>query len=563
MRHFARGASVPSLHHSSRLMRRTLALAAAALAPLSFTPGTAVAQTAATFPTPDATLARLWTLGMDSSQVQRLGQVLLDSIGPRLTGTARQKMANDWLLSLYSQWGAEGRNEQIGTWRGWRRGHSHIDLIAPRMRSLEGTMLAWSPGTRSKDITANTIVLPRFADSTEFVKWLPQAKGKFVLVSAPQPTCRPSDNWTQHATPASKARMDSARAEVNREWGGSSVRGTGYSNALGTGSLGMRLEEGGVAGVITSRPKNAWGTIDVFETYNTKAPAIALSCEDYGLVFRLTENNQGAKLRINTDAELLGEQPIFNTIGMLKGSEKPDEYVLLSAHFDSFDGGSGATDNGTGSLTMLEAFRLLATAYPKPKRTILVGHWTAEEHGLVGSRAFTEDHPEVVEGLQALFNQDNGTGRIQSINAAGLPNAGVHLREWLAKLPTEVSSVLTPRIPGSPSGGGSDDASFACHGAPAFGMGGVSWDYGTYTWHTNRDTYDKVVFDDLKHNATLVAMLAYLASEDPSKITRERATAADMAPQGRAAAAGGAQGAGTFAWPTCQKAPRKTNPRLR
>ncbi|MBX9856345.1 MAG: M28 family peptidase [Gemmatimonadaceae bacterium] len=139
----------------------------------------------------------------------------------------------------------------------------------------------------------------------------------------------------------------------------------------------------------------------------------------------------------------------------------------------------------------------------------------------------------------------------------------MHLREWLAKLPTEVSSALTPRIPGSPSGGGSDDASFACHGAPAFGMGGVSWDYGTYTWHTNRDTYDKVVFDDLKHNATLVAMLAYLASEDPSKITRERATAADMAPQGRAAAAGGAQGAGTFAWPTCQKAPRKTNPRLR
>jgi len=563
MRHSTRGVSVPHLHRSSRLIRRTLALAAAALAPLSFPTATVEAQTAATFPQPDPTLTRLWSLGMDSSQVKRLGQVLLDSIGPRLTGTARQKMANDWLLSLYKQWGAEGRNEQIGTWRGWRRGHSHIDLIAPRMRSLEGTMLAWSPGTKSKDITANTVVLPRFADSTEFVKWLPQAKGKFVLVSAPQPTCRPSDNWTQHATPASKARMDGARAEVNREWGGTSVRGTGYSNALGTGSLGMRLEEGGVAGVITSRPKNAWGTIDVFETYNTKAPAIALSCEDYGLVFRLTENNQGAKLRINTDAELLGEQPIFNTIGMLKGSEKPDEYIVLSAHFDSFDGGSGATDNGTGSLTMLEAFRLLATAYPKPKRTILVGHWTAEEHGLVGSRAFTEDHPEVVSGLQALFNQDNGTGRIQSINAAGLPNAGVHLREWLGKLPTEVSSALTPRIPGSPSGGGSDDASFACHGAPAFGMGGVSWDYGTYTWHTNRDTYDKVVFDDLKHNATLVAMLAYLASEDPSKITRERATAADMAPQGRAAAAGGAQGAGTFAWPTCQKAPRKTNPRLR
>ena len=513
------------------------------------------AQAPASFPAPEPTLERLWRLGMDSSQVQRLGQVLLDSLGPRLTGTARQKAANDWLVSLYQQWGATGRNERIGTWRGWRRGHSHIDLVSPRVRTLEGTMLAWSPGTKSKDVTATTVILPRFADSTEFARWLPQAKGKFVLVSAPQPTCRPTDSWVANATPASKARMDSLRADVQREWGGTNVRGTGYSNALGTGSLGVRLEQGGVAGVITSRPKNAWGTIDVFETYNTVAPAVALSCEDYGLVFRLTENNQSPRLRLNLDAELPGEQPIFNTIGTIRGTGKPEEYVLLSAHFDSFDGGSGATDNGTGSLAMLEAFRLLTVVYPKPKRTILVGHWTAEEHGLVGSRAFTEDHPEVVEGLQALFNQDAGTGRILSIGAGGLPNAGVHLQQWMARLPSEFTSVVTPRIPGSPSGGGSDDASFACHGAPAFGMGGTSWEYGSYTWHTNRDTYDKVVWDDLKHNATLVAMLAYLASEDDTKITRERATAEQIAP--------GRNGAGAFAWPTCQQAPRVTNPRLR
>lgn len=539
-----------------RLVRRDLSRALVCSLAAVFLAVPAGAQTAATFPTEDATLQRLWRLGMDSSRVQSLAQALLDSIGPRLTGTARQKAANDWLLSLYKQWGVEGKNEQIGTWRGWRRGHSHIDLLTPRVRTLEGTMLAWSPGTKKKDLTASTVILPRFADSTEFVRWLPSAKGKFVLVSAPQPTCRPTDNWTTHATPESKARMDALRAEVTREWGGVNVRGTGYSNALGTGSLGVRLEQGGVAGVITSRPKNAWGTIDVFETYNTTAPAIALSCEDYGLVFRLTENNQSPTVRLNLDAELPGEQPIFNTIGMIRGSEKPDEYVLLSAHFDSFDGGSGATDNGTGSLTMLEAFRLLATAYPKPKRTIIVGHWTAEEHGLVGSRAYTEDHPEVVEGLHALFNQDAGTGRILSVGAGGLPSGGVHLTDWLTKLPTEMAKQITPRIPGSPSGGGSDDASFACYGAPAFGMGGTGWDYGNYTWHTNRDTYDKVVFDDLKHNATLVAMLAYLASEDAAKITRERATAEQIAP-GR-----NGQG-GAFSWPTCQKAPRKTAPRLR
>jgi hypothetical protein len=177
------------------------------------------AQTPATFPATNAALERFWRLGMDSSQVQRLGQVLLDSLGPRLSGTARQKAANDWLVSLYKQWGAEGKNEQVGTWRGWRRGHSHIDLISPRVRTLEGTMLAWSPGTKSKDVTATTVVLPRFTDSTEFVQWLPQAKGKFVLVSAPQPTCRPTESWTANATPASKARLDSVRAELQRDWG--------------------------------------------------------------------------------------------------------------------------------------------------------------------------------------------------------------------------------------------------------------------------------------------------------------------------------------------------------
>ncbi len=534
----------------SRALLRGLVAASSLLLPAGVT-----AQTPASFPASEPVLERIWRVGMDSSQVQRLGQVLLDSLGPRLTGTARQKAANDWLVSLYKQWGLDGRNEQIGTWRGWRRGHSHIDLVSPRVRTLEGTMLAWSPGTKKKALTASTLILPRFADSTEFVRWLPQAKGKLVLVSAPQPTCRPTDSWAANATPASKARMDSLRADVQREWGGANVRGTGYSNALGTGSLGLRLEQGGVAGVITSRPKNAWGTIDVFESYNTVAPAVALSCEDYGLVFRLTENQQSPTLRLNLDADLLGEQPIFNTLGIIKGSEKPDEYVLLSAHFDSFDGGSGATDNGTGSLTMLEAFRILTQVYPKPRRTIIVGHWTAEEHGLVGSRAYTEDHPEVVQGLQALFNQDGGTGRILSVGAGGLPNGGEHLTQWMSRLPKEFTSVVSARIPGSPSGGGSDDASFACYGAPAFGMGGTSWEYFSYTWHTNRDTFDKVVWDDVKHNATLTAMLAYLASEDPTKITRERATAEQIAP--------GRGNTGAFAWPTCQTAPRKTAPRLR
>ena len=559
---------------------------------------------------------RIFRLGMDSSQVEPLAQVLLDSIGPRLTGTPGMSAASDWVMKKYREWGIEARRHEYGTWRGWRRGVSRIELMEPRVRSLEGQMLAWSPGT-AQPVTAEAIVLPKFADSAEFVRWLPQARGKVVLLSPAWPTCRPSEDWIQFASAESKARMDTAVAEMQREWavmtgengrpdGSKLYRGTGYTLSLGTGSLGVRLEQAGVAGMVTSRTKlrfenpfssgggagrgggfggaeagpgsmrgggpaasrarsgggfgfdsergsGGWGVIEVFETYNTTAPAVTLTCEDYGLLYRLAENGQKPMVRLDLDAELLGEVPAFNTIGMIKGTEKPDEYVMLSAHFDSWDGSSGATDNGTGTVMAMEAMRILEQAYPNPKRTILVGHWAAEENGLIGSRAFAEDHPEIMKGLQGLFNQDNGTGRIQSISAAGLTAIGPHLKRWYENLPAFYTDSLSDNVVAwnfadRPTGnpGGTDSAVFACYGTPAFGLGALGWNYGTYTWHTNRDTYDKVVFDDLKHNATLAALLAYQASEDPGFIARDKSP-----------------GEWPANWPdNCGKAPRQTRPRL-
>ncbi len=555
-------------------MRRLSLVAPAALALLAvFSLLAAPSAAAQSFPTSDPVLRRIWSAGMDSSHTMELSSILFDSLGPRLQGAPATRAAQDWLVRTYKSWGIDARNEQYGTWRGWRRGHSHVDLVTPRVRSLEATMVGYSPGTGGTDRTSGTIILPRFADSAAFVQWLPQAKGKLVLVSAPQATCRPSEDWAQNATPESRARMDSLRAAVATEWGGRNVRGTGYSLALGGGELGVRLEQAGIAGLLTSRPKNAWGTREIFETYNTVAPTVSLSCEDYGLVFRLTERGAAPTIRLNLDAQLLGEQPVFNTVASIRGSEKPDEYVMLSAHFDSWDGSSGATDNGTGTITMLEAMRILKQVYPHPKRTILVGHWTGEEEGEVGSKSFYEDHPDIMQGMQALFNQDNGTGRIVRLSAAGLPNADVHIRRWLDRIPTELKAQIQYGGIGFPGSGGSDDFAFSCAGLPAFGLGALGWDYGNYTWHTDRDTYDKVVFDDLKSNATLTAMLAYLASEDPTMITRDRAdlvkAAADAQaqlaanPANAAAARGGRQFRFPTTWPACVKAPRTTEARLK
>src|SRR5438552_11505352 len=139
---------------------------------------------AQTFPTQDPVIKRIYSIGMDSSATQTLAHVLFDSLGPRLMGTPNIKGAEDWLVKLYGSWGIDAREEKYGTWRGWRRGHSHIDLVAPRMRTLQGQMVGYSPGTGGKDVTREPVILPRFKDSTEFVKWLPQARGKLVLISA-------------------------------------------------------------------------------------------------------------------------------------------------------------------------------------------------------------------------------------------------------------------------------------------------------------------------------------------------------------------------------------------
>ncbi len=360
----------------------------------------------------------------DNSQLQKLAHELFDGIGPRLVGTTQMDKANEWAVAKYASWGITAHNEKWGEWRGWERGISHIDMIYPRIKSLEGTQLAWSP------------------------------------------TGRPDYNWQEFATAASFEKMKKERTAQQEAWA-SRIKKAGYTNR----TLPVALEKAGAAGVVINNWSAGFGVDKIFGAFTKKIPTIDIALEDYGLLYRLTESGDKPKISVHTESKERGVVPTFNTIAEIKGSEKPNEYVILSAHFDSWDGGTGATDNGTGTLTMMEAMRILKLAYPNPKRTILVGHWGSEEEGLNGSRAFVEDHPEIVQHIQA---------------------------------------------------GGSDFASFVAMGAPAFSLSSLNWSYGTYTWHTNRDTYDKIVFDDLRNNAILVAALVYMASEDPVTTNREK-----------------------------------------
>jgi carboxypeptidase Q len=495
------------------------------------------------FAVEDPVLRRIWAIARDSSQLPRLAQVLSDSLGPRLTASPGMEAAQTWVVATYTAWGIPARKEQYGTWRGWRRGKTHIDLVAPRVRTLEGMMLAWSPGTpRGRPVRASVVTLPDVADSAAFAAWLPQARGKFVLTSFPQPTCRPDDSWEKWGLQANVDSIKARRTAAQQAWT-QRLQRTGYT----VQALPRRLEAAGVAGVIQSQWSQGWGVQKIFGTQTERTPVLDVACEDYGLLFRLADSKQGPVIEVTAESQALGEVPVFNVLGEIKGSDLPSEYVMLSAHFDSWDGGSGTTDNGTGTITMLEAMRVLKLVYPNPRRTILVGHWSGEEQGLNGSRAFVKDHPEIVSGLQALFNQDNGTGRVENMSASGFPDAAASLARYLARVPADITRHIKFAFPGNPSGGGTDHAAFVSCGAPGFGLGSGSWDYGQYTWHTNRDTYDKISFDDVKNNAALTAMLVYLASEDTVHTSREKRTVF-------AATQSGQPGA----WPECRDGQRTT-----
>ncbi len=482
---------------------------------------------AQSFPSDDPVIRAIWEEGVERSQVYELGQVMMDSIGPRLTGSPAMAGANDWALAKYAEWGIEAYKEQYGTWRGWERGITHIDLVSPRVRSLEGMAAAWSPATDGP-VEAGVVILADAGGPEAFQAWLPEVRGKFVLISRPEASCRPRENIEQFARPETLARMTEERERAVAAW-----REREENTGVGRRVLPEALDAAGAAGVIRSQWSEGWGVNKIFGTRNERAPLLDLSCEAYGLLYRLAGNGQGPVLRVDARARFLSEVPVFNAFAVIPGSAEPEEYVILGGHYDSWDGSDGALDNGTGAVAIMEAMRILKHAAPNPRRTIIGALWNGEEQGLNGSRAFVEDHPEILERTHTVLNIDHGNGPVTFIPMQGFAAAGGRFGDWLAQIPSELADLVTLEIPGLPESGGTDHASFLCAGVPAFsfhvGSGRSAmniadnrWDTSTYTWHTNRDSFDKIIYEDLRDDAVMTAMFAYLASGDPDPMPRDR-----------------------------------------
>ena len=452
----------------------------------------------------------------NNSQLEELAFELVDVIGPRLVGSPGMEQANDWTVAKFKSWGIDAHKEEFGQWDSWQRGITHIEMTYPRVKSLEGMQLAWSPATK-KPVEAEVIIMPQFKNEAEFKSWLPKVKGKFVLIDQYQRWGRPDYQMKEFATEEDYQQIKDQR-KADEDAYKELIKNTGYSK----NELATVFEDAGAAGIVGSYWTGIMGANRIFGAKTKKIPTIDLSVEDYGLLYRLAQHNKAPKIKVYAESKSNGKAKSFNTIAVIPGKEKPNEYVVLSAHLDSWDGAGGATDNGTGTITMMETARVLKKLYPNNKRTIIIGLWGSEEQGLNGSRAFIKDNPEIVKNIQVAFNQDNGTGRIANISGQGFVHSYDYLGRWIDALPQAQKKHIETTYPGMPASGGSDNASFTAAGVPGIGLSSLNWGYFGYTWHTNRDTYDKIMFSEVRNNVIVAATMVYMACEEPEMVSREK-----------------------------------------
>ncbi len=451
-----------------------------------------------------------------NNQLEHLAFELLDEIGPRLVGSPQMEQAHNWVVATYKKWNIKAENIPYGEWKSWQRGTTEITMTSPRIKSIEGTQLAWNINTK-KAVEAEVVAMPVFQSKNDFENWARSVKGKIVMISQYQKSGRPENQWKEHATEEDFNTYKNEKTDDLTAWN-NSIKATGKSLR----ELVEYLETKGAAGFVQSYNTGTMGANRIFYSFAQTVPMVDVSLEDYGLLYRLAANGKSPKIKINTQSKNLGNTQTFNTIATIPGKTKPNEYVMLSAHLDSWDGAQGATDNGTGTILMMEVARLIQKYAPNNDRTIVIGHWGSEEQGLNGSRAYIMDHPTEVQKIKVLFNQDSGTGRINYIGGQGFVNSYDYLGNWLQSVPEHIRKHIKTDFPGMPQGGGTDNASFVAAGIPAFNLSTQNWDYGQYTWHTNRDTYDKIVFEELEKNVITTTLLTLEAANDPNEISNEK-----------------------------------------
>jgi carboxypeptidase Q len=479
------------------------------------------------------------------SQIMRTMHYLTDVHGPRLTGSPNFKAAAEWSVQQMTSWGF--KNGRLEPWNfvnadgsprsGWLNVRFSGFIVSPVSDSLVGEVLAWTPSTEGT-VTADAVHLlpperPTKAELDAWIaEWSPKIKGKIVLVG--RHTTVPVNLEPQ----ALRRQDEQLRTQYNPDAppqegrGGRGRGGRGNQEApdpsrLTAGAVNTAVNAMVLAGNVAVRLNDAGrdhGQIRAFQnnTYDiTKAPpTVVLRNEDYGRISRILADGTPVTLEFTIVNQTYPPAPSYNAIAEIPGTDKADEVVMLGGHLDSWHAATGATDNAIGCAVMMEAARILQAIGVKPRRTIRVALWGGEEQGLLGSKAYVKEHfgtfenpkPEFAK-FAGYFNVDSGTGRIRGASVFGPPEAGTVLREIFK--PWEDFGVMGALSTNSRRSGGTDSTSFNEAGLPGIGLSQDPIEYGTYTWHTNLDTYERIIEEDVKKSAAAIASAVYhLAMRD-------------------------------------------------
>jgi hypothetical protein len=481
--------------------------------------------------------AMFWKIRQEAtarSQILQTVHVLTDVYGPRLTGSPNLKAAGEWAVQQMTSWGLT--NGHLEPWDfgrdGWANERVTAHLIAPVKDALVVEVLAWTPSTTGVARgQAVRITLPTRPTATDLATHLESikstVKGKMVLVGPHQ-----SVPVTFNPAPLRREDADVVRLLNTPPAQGPTViapqRATEAQRPLTNAQIQERvnqfLRDNGALLRINDAGRDH-GQIRAFDNATrdvTKAPpTVVMRNEDYGRISRLLADKRQVELEFEIVNRSYPEgRTSYNAIAEIPGTDKTDEVVMLGGHLDSWHAATGATDNAIGCSVMMEAVRILTAIGAKPRRTIRVALWSGEEQGLLGSAAYVRQHFGTFEDqkaeyskLSAYFNMDSGTGRIRGLTAFGPSTTADVLREATASF--KDLGMLGATSTRSRGTGGTDSTNFNAAGLPGINTMLDPIQYQTYTWHTNLDTYERIVEDDVKKAAIVIAGAVYhLAMRD-------------------------------------------------
>jgi hypothetical protein len=499
--------------------------------------------------------------GLQRSHIMDYAGGLIDGIGPRLTGSPNMAKANAWTRDQLTKMGCV--NAHLEDWgefgMGWQQLNTWVRMTEPDTAVFVAQATPWSPATNGP-VTAQAVSVV-VNESGDMAKYKGKLSGKIVLLGAMRDVPVPDKPFFERYSDKDLKELESLPLENEQAETQARMERSVKRYKLMSELVPFLAEEKVVAVIVPSRDgQNGGGTGIIFDDNGADLgrmpyhrdtavpfPVVVTQIESYGRVFRLLANHVPVSLEMDVETKFTGDHEHgFDTVAEIPGTDPAlkDEVVMVGGHLDSWISGTGATDNGAGSIVAIEVMRILNALKVKPRRTIRIALWTGEEGGLFGSRGYVTQHfgsyprstapdqmllseyarkpagPLTLKSEQKLisayFNVDNGTGRIRGIYTQGNAAVDSIFAQWMAPLKDLGVTTISNR-----DTGGTDHLSFDAVGIPGFQFIQDPMDYGTRTHHSNMDTYERLQPADLKQMAVVEAIFVYNAAMREQMIPRK------------------------------------------